>query len=71
MDYYRLPTSFPPEATPLLLKVLNLVDQGSGQGGSRSVVNVGGESLSAALKHEMGGLLKENNKLHMDLMCAR
>lgn len=72
LDYYHLPTTFPIEATHLLSKLVKLVDSANHkqpQGLSSSSVLP--EGLSAALRHEMGHVIKENNKLHMDLMTAR
>lgn len=68
LDYHRLPTSFPIEATHLLGKVLSLIESES----NNPPVAVGaGESLSTALKHEMGKVVKENNRLHMELICLQ
>lgn len=69
LDYHRLPTSFPIEATHLLAKVLSLIECQSGNPPSEAVA--AGESLSTALKHEMGKVVKENNRLHMELICLQ
>lgn len=72
LDYYHLPTTFPVEATHLLSKVIKLLDAANHQ--QPHPVSAPAplpEGLSAALKHEMGHILKANNKLHMELMTAR
>jgi hypothetical protein len=71
LDYYHLPTTFPIEATTLLSKLIKLIDGNQKQHQSQSLPAPLAEGLSAALRHEMGHVVKENNKLHMDLMAAR
>ena len=72
LDYYRLPTIFPIEATNLLQKILTLLDKSS----SNNKENVGGvvnqdKGLDNALRHEIGKVVKENNELHFQLMSAK
>lgn len=74
LDYHHLPTTFPVEATPLLNKLIKLIDGNHKQHKQPQVQSLPAplaEGLSAALRHEMGHVIKENNKLHMDLMAAR
>ena len=71
LDYYQLPTTFPAEATPLLHKLINLIDNGSAPSKSLQPTVQDSETVSAALKHEMAGLLRDNNRLHVDIMNAR
>lgn len=71
LDYHHLPTTFPIEATPLLSKLIKLLDGNPKQPQVQNLPPQLAEGLSAALRHEMGHVVKENNKLHMDLMTAR
>ena len=73
LDYYRLPTIFPVEATHLLQKILSLLDQyASNQNNKENsfLVNQDG-GLDNALRHEIGKVVKENNQLHLELMTAK
>jgi hypothetical protein len=71
LDYHHLPTTFPVEATPLINKLIKLIDGNHKQPQGQSLPAPLAEGLSAALRHEMGHVIKENNKLHTDLMTAR
>lgn len=70
LDYYRLPTNFPFEATPLLNRLLSLVDAPSSQPQNHQAL-LPPEQISAALKYQIGQLVKENNQLHMNLIVAK
>jgi hypothetical protein len=74
LDYYRLPTNFPFEATPLLHQLLTLIaNSGEIYHNQRPLSNdnIHNNCLDSALKYAMSNLVKENNKLHLDLITAR
>jgi hypothetical protein len=51
LDYYHLPTTFPIEATPLLSKLIKLVDGNQRQHQTQSLPAPLVEGLSTALRH--------------------
>ena len=51
LDYYRLPATFPFEATPLLNKLLNLLDNKGGENSQGSVGSFETDSVTGAMKH--------------------
>lgn len=51
LDYHRLPAQFPIEATPLISKLLSLIDQKSNSDSYRpEIISLEGEPVTAALK---------------------
>ena len=64
LDYYRLPTSFPYEATDLLAKLLALIPRESNKENIPSKGNSSSPHLPDALKLEISKTIKENNRLH-------
>lgn len=72
LDYYRLPTIFPIEATTLLQQILSLLDKSSSNNKENFSFQQNGENgLDSALRHEIGKVVKENNGLHLQLMTAK
>ncbi len=58
LDYHKLPAQFPIEATPLLSRLLSIIDAKSTHLHPNQTVEWEGDSVSPALKHEINRLVK-------------
>ncbi|CAM5999479.1 unnamed protein product [Sphagnum balticum] len=71
LDRLHLRIPFPLEAAPLISKLITLVDRGGPSAKSTEKSSLPASTLDLALKHQMAKIVKENNRLHLEIISAR